>query len=372
MTEIYLIRHAQAEGNTYRMMQGHWDGKLTPTGHLQVEALAERFRDISVDALYSSDLIRTVETAGAITKYHDLPIRTDPALREINMGPWELQFYGNLQHYQPEAARFFWNDPEKWYIEGAETYADVTARAVPALRRIAEANDGKTVAVVSHGVACRCILAALTHRPLVGENALPIFGNTAVSRLLYSGGEFTVDYFGDCSHTAHIPLPKWENVPYLWDAPFDSEKDGEFYKACYADAWTCAHGDLTGFSPLPYLQSAVKHSLDGPGSVLCLYEGENRVGVIDMDPHRGESLGCGWISLLYVREEYRHRSVGVQALARALAYFSARGRRAIRLNVAESNADAVRFYTRWGFRQISYENAPAGRLLLMERPLETT
>ena len=26
MTEIYVIRHVQAEGNLYRHMQGHWDG----------------------------------------------------------------------------------------------------------------------------------------------------------------------------------------------------------------------------------------------------------------------------------------------------------------------------------------------------------
>ena len=29
MTELYLIRHAQAEGNRYHMMQGHWDGGVT-------------------------------------------------------------------------------------------------------------------------------------------------------------------------------------------------------------------------------------------------------------------------------------------------------------------------------------------------------
>ena len=32
MTEIYLIRHTQAEGNRYRMMQGYWDGEVTALG----------------------------------------------------------------------------------------------------------------------------------------------------------------------------------------------------------------------------------------------------------------------------------------------------------------------------------------------------
>lgn len=47
MTEIYLIRHAQAEGNLYRMMQGHWDGSVTALGMKQIDALAERFRTVA-------------------------------------------------------------------------------------------------------------------------------------------------------------------------------------------------------------------------------------------------------------------------------------------------------------------------------------
>ena len=42
MTEIYLIRHTQAEGNRYRMMQGFWDGGVTDLGKKQIEALEER------------------------------------------------------------------------------------------------------------------------------------------------------------------------------------------------------------------------------------------------------------------------------------------------------------------------------------------
>ena len=43
MTEIYVIRHVQAEGNLYRHMQGHWDGDVTAVGVRQRDALAERF-----------------------------------------------------------------------------------------------------------------------------------------------------------------------------------------------------------------------------------------------------------------------------------------------------------------------------------------
>lgn len=62
MTKIYLIRHAEAEGNLYRRIQGHWDGSITPLGLQQIDALAQRFRREHIDALYCSDLSRARAT----------------------------------------------------------------------------------------------------------------------------------------------------------------------------------------------------------------------------------------------------------------------------------------------------------------------
>ena len=66
MTTLYLIRHAEAEGNLYRIAQGQCDSIITDRGYQQIAALAERFRDEPIDAVYSSDLTRTCITAGAI------------------------------------------------------------------------------------------------------------------------------------------------------------------------------------------------------------------------------------------------------------------------------------------------------------------
>ena len=97
MTTIYLIRHAEAEGNLYRRIQGHWNGQVTPRGQQQIDALAERFRDVPIDAVWSSDLQRTKDTAGAILKYHDLQLETTPRLREANLGVWEGRPWGDVQ-----------------------------------------------------------------------------------------------------------------------------------------------------------------------------------------------------------------------------------------------------------------------------------
>ena len=128
MTTLFLIRHAQAEGNLYRIAQGQFDSYITALGYKQIDALAERFKNVHLDALYSSDLRRTRTTATAITRYHDLEMHTTPRLREICLGVCEGMSFGDMRKYDPVQMDYFNNDPEKWRCEGAETFNECTQR----------------------------------------------------------------------------------------------------------------------------------------------------------------------------------------------------------------------------------------------------
>ena len=54
--KLYLIRHAEADGNLYRVAQGQDDSSVTERGMRQIKALERRFEGTRVDAAYSSDL----------------------------------------------------------------------------------------------------------------------------------------------------------------------------------------------------------------------------------------------------------------------------------------------------------------------------
>ncbi len=365
MTEIYLIRHTQAEGNVYHAMQGHWDGDVTALGLRQIDALAERFRDIPIDALYSSDLKRAMLTAGAIRRSKALELRTRFDLREINVGPWEARFFADIQWETPELTELFLRRAEEFYLEGAETYGEVRRRAAAALEAIARENDGKTVAVVSHGVTIRCLLSFILQKSL-DDPELPICGNTGVTHLYYEDGAFRIDYINDCSHLAALELPEWSRTPNLRSEPLDPGAEADFYRGCYADAWQFAHGTLAGFDAEVYLASAVEHHRADPGTVLRFYHGDESVGLIDLDPRRGRLAGYGWITLLWLDEAHRGQGLGVQLLGRALLYFRKKGRRAVRLHCAEDNPAALAFYEKHGFRRLSSETGRFGKLYLME------
>lgn len=369
MTEIYVIRHVQAEGNLYRHLQGQWDGDVTRHGVEQMERLAERLRGIPFDAVYSSDLRRARFTALAVTRGRDIPLITDRRLREINIGPWEGRPFANALWETPELFETFLNDPEHFALEGAETYAQVRARALEALEDIAAANPGRTLAVTSHGITIRCLLTGLLGVPLSDTETVPIFANTGIAHLRFQDGAWTVLTVNDAAH-----LDEGERRPMgarvsLRDECVDPAQHRDEYIACYADAWRAAHGNLRGFDADAYWMAAMEHHRADPESVMFLYDKDRFAGLIDLDTERSANCGCGWVSLFYLTPEYRGRGLGVQLLGRAIVKYRRLGRRAIRLQVAEDNAAALAFYRRCGFTALSWTPGSSGRLWLMEKDL---
>ena len=369
MTKIYLIRHIQAEGNLYRMMQGHWDGEATALGLRQAELLGERMKDTPLDAIYVSDLSRAIHTAAALQKHHPLPLRIDPRLREINMGPWEGRFFGDLKHDAPGEVKRFLQREDGWKEAGAEGYAEVTARAWPAIEEILRDNEGKSVAVVSHGVTIRCLLAKMLGIRPGDPDSLPLGGNTAISCLRCENGDFIPEYIGDCEHLKVLNIPVWEQTPDLRAEAIDPMQEAAYYTACYEDAWRAAHGTTRGFSPEGYLLAAAEHHKADPGAVLRILAEDEPAGLIDMDPGRGEKEGYGWLSLIYLRPEFRNQGMGIQLLGRVIMHYRALGRRSLRLYAAEDNRAAMAFYRHWGFEKIAAEQGSFGRVWVLEKKI---
>ena len=206
MTTIYLIRHAEAEGNLYRRAHGWYNSIITDRGYRQIAALAKRFADTKFDAVYSSDRFRTMITALAIYKTHGLPLRTIRALREIDVGYWEDTPWAELERTDPEQLAYFSNDSQKWHVDGCESFAEVRDRMRKALTEIAEAHPNGTVAVFSHGMAMRIIVGTLQGMTLHEIDRTGHAENTAVAKLEYENGNFNVVFRDDASHLGDADL----------------------------------------------------------------------------------------------------------------------------------------------------------------------
>ncbi len=195
MTTLYLIRHAEAEGNLFRRMHGQLDSMITPTGMKQIAALAGRFADIPVDLCYASDLLRTRTTAQALTLPKGLPLYLDPAFRELQVGVWEDRTFGDLQAHEPSLIEGFSKDPAGWQVEGSERMTAYAERFIKAMTNLAEAHPDKTIAIFSHAAVMRGVLLTL----FPGIQVLPS-DNTCVTKLLWQEGRYILEYQNDNGH----------------------------------------------------------------------------------------------------------------------------------------------------------------------------
>lgn len=381
MTRIYLIRHGEAEGNIYRRAQGQFEGRISQKGLRQIDALAERFRDIPVDALYSSDLKRTMRTAKAITMYHPVPLQIEPRLRELDMGPWEDIPFGNLMRDYPEQMHWFNDDPERWYVEGAETFVQLKARLTAILTEIAERHDGQTVVCCSHGMAIRSFLSGVMNVPSGEIYRVPHGDNTAVSLLEYENGGFRVVFCNDASHLptelSTFARQNWWQKQGAWDNDnvcfrrLDPGKEPDTYISFYEKTWLAVHGDLEGFVPGVYLDAAIAHVKASPDAIVTIERQSGEiVGITELDTKRGEAEGYGWICLCYIEENCRRLQLGAQLLGHAVSVFRRLGRKAIRLSVYEGNTGAIAFYREYGFSVVGETQGVSSRLLVMEKELK--
>jgi len=195
MTKIYIVRHAEAEGNLYRRIHGQTEGRVTENGKRQIEALEQRFSQIPVDVCLTSDLLRTRTTAQAVCRPNGLQMQPDQRLREVHLGCWEDVPFGQLYARESKSMEQFDYDPVNWKVEGSEPYAVYTGRFLEAMKETVEKYRGGTVCFVSHGAVIRGVLQTLFPDMPAGHS-----DNTAVTLLTEQEGVYTPVYFNDNSH----------------------------------------------------------------------------------------------------------------------------------------------------------------------------
>ena len=380
MTRIWLLRHAEAEGNLYRRIHGCTDSGLTELGFRQLKPLGERFAGVPLDAVYASDLRRAQQTAAALAEPKGLTVRILPELREVDMGAWEDQCWGYVARFEPEQYRALNKDPAKFTVPGCEPYEVSVRRILWAVRQIAAENPGGEVAAVAHGCIIRILLAQLLGVPSDQIWSVPHGDNTCVAELAVEDGEIRLLRYNDNSHlpeelSAFAREDWWKKEETtdgrdLYYLPMDvaSVAGGKTYLRRYRETWIASHGTDLGFSDI-YLTKARANALADPMTVLEVFAGEEPCGMLELSPHKGAGEGAGHITLLFLERDYRDRGLGVQLLGQAVSYYRTLGRKRLRLHVSDTNIKAMKFYESWGFRRVDAEPDSFGETYVMEKPL---
>jgi probable phosphoglycerate mutase len=206
-TRILLVRHGQSVGNAERRFGGHTPTPLSQLGHAQAEATARALAREGVTAVYSSDLLRAVQTAEPLARAAGLPVRRTDAFRERSVGRLEgLTFEEAAESHPEEYAALLRRDFEH-VLAGGESYRQLLDRAARELDAAVARHAGGCLAVFSHTGAI-CILVLHLMGALDAPDLRPVWissSNCGVTRFeLQHGGLVRVLNVNDTRHLAGL------------------------------------------------------------------------------------------------------------------------------------------------------------------------
>ena len=148
---IFLIRHGQTELNHRRVVQGRSDYPLNESGIAQAQEAAAKLRGVFFDAVYTSPLIRAVQTARILAPALE-PV-VDERLIDMDYGPLEGT---RIDAMSSEAVAYFRDFLHKSAPEGMEQISAVARRAGAFLEDRCKA--GGNLLVVTHAIVIKRML----------------------------------------------------------------------------------------------------------------------------------------------------------------------------------------------------------------------
>lgn len=198
---IILIRHGETEWNRLHRFQGRSDIPLNPKGNEQACALALALKNETITAIHSSPLVRAIETASHIGKFHP----TTPLIKELGLIEMDLGDFEGMEAQQwalqHQDFRKTWEkNPAILSMPGGENLQEVQRRAVDTLSRISElyAPDC-TLLICSHNFVIISLLCFAFQISL--DQFRELRQDTAALNILYKDGTgFHVEKVNDRRH----------------------------------------------------------------------------------------------------------------------------------------------------------------------------
>ena len=198
---ILLIRHGETEWNRIHRFQGRSDIPLNQRGKDQAHALALALKDESLVAIYSSPILRAIETARQIKAFHpSVPLFEEDALMEMDLGEFEGMEARRWASKFPNFRKAWLDNPAAVAMPGGESLQEVQDRAVDILKRITRLYPpGTSILICSHNFVILTILCYASKISL--DRFRDLRQETAAISILYNRGDrFMVEVINERSH----------------------------------------------------------------------------------------------------------------------------------------------------------------------------
>ena len=206
---FYIVRHGQTLLNSLDRAQGWADSPLTDAGKQTAVELGHKLKSIDFDAVYTSDMLRAIQTAELIMEAGEkkgMPIEKDARLREWCLGNMEAEnnavfikkvadwlggaSFAELNKRLPDVADAIYEHDTTGM---AETFQTIEERLKAAFMDMAQRHgvrENSNILVVTHAFAIKTIFHFFAPEQLSKAGKVE---NAAVSRLISDGGVFSLE-----------------------------------------------------------------------------------------------------------------------------------------------------------------------------------
>ena len=166
MGKIYMVRHGETTWNSEGRVQGQTNIPLSDIGKTQAKLAGERLSSVKFDAIYSSDLDRTLQTAEIIASLSDVKVVTNPALRERFFGIFEGLTIQQREETYPDLFKESTKNNIDFSPPEGETITETYIRISEAVQHYKNQHIEETILIVGHGGSMRCAFTSLLELPL--------------------------------------------------------------------------------------------------------------------------------------------------------------------------------------------------------------
>lgn len=199
-----MVRHGYSVSNFNKTFTGQLEAPLTEVGLKQAQRVCQHiFENYKIDAIYSSDLSRAVNTIQPLADLTGLPIKTDKDLREVYAGDWQGKKFLELENLYPEDyAKWKAYDKDMRPTNGESMY-ELQQRAIRIVTEIAKENPDKTVVVATHGGVIKALRGYLMGLTIEKFGEIPYATNASVMEVGFDGEKLEIiahpvdSYLGD-------------------------------------------------------------------------------------------------------------------------------------------------------------------------------
>lgn len=203
MTKLIIVRHGETTWNVENKAQGSMNIKLSDEGVKQAKKLADRLSKYEIDTIYSSDLDRAYATAKEVACKIKKNIMVDNRLREMSFGNWEGLTISEIKKNYEKEYVVWRNEPHNASITNGETLIEVQKRTLEMVNEIINSNKGKTVLLVSHGMAIKTLILGIMEMPLSDFYKITQ-GNTCINIIEFKEYGPVIKTLNDRAHLENL------------------------------------------------------------------------------------------------------------------------------------------------------------------------